>query len=101
MSGGSLGQGMGVAVGSALAAKLNGESHRIYCITSDGEQQEGSVWEAYMSAAHYKLDNLCAILDVNGLQIDGKTCEVMNIEPITDKYRAFGWHVIDIDGHNI
>lgn len=101
MSGGSLGQGMGVAVGSALAAKLNGEPHRIYCITSDGEQQEGSVWEAAMSAAHYKLDNLCAILDVNGLQIDGKTCEVMNIEPITDKYRAFGWHVIDIDGHNI
>lgn len=100
MSGGSLGQGFGVAVGSALAAKLNNETHRVYCITSDGEHQEGSVWEAVMSAAHYKLDNLCAILDVNGLQIDGKTCEVMNIEPIVDKYRAFGWHVIDVNGHD-
>ncbi|MCL6519959.1 MAG: transketolase [Armatimonadetes bacterium] len=101
ISSGSLGQGLGVAVGAALAAKLNGQSHRIYCIMGDGEQQEGSIWEAAMSASQFKLDNLCGILDKNKLQIDGWTKDVMNIEPIADKYRAFGWHVIEIDGHDI
>lgn len=101
MSGGSLGQGFGIAVGSALAAKLNNELHRIYCIMGDGEQQEGSIWEAAMSAAHYKLDNLCAVVDINGLQIDGRVREVMNIEPIAEKYKAFGWHVIEVNGHNV
>lgn len=101
MSGGSLGQGLGIAVGSALAAKLDNKPYRVYCIMGDGEQQEGSIWEAAMSASHYKLDNLCAIVDINGLQIDGKVCEVMNIEPIKEKYESFGWHVIECDGHNI
>jgi len=101
MSGGSLGQGLGIAVGSALNAKLNKEDHRVYCIMGDGEQQEGSIWEAVMSAAHYKLDNLCAIVDVNRLQIDGKVCEVMNIEPIAEKYASFGWNVIETGGHDI
>ncbi|MFA6520971.1 MAG: transketolase [Candidatus Gracilibacteria bacterium] len=101
MSGGSLGQGLGIAVGSALAARLNNETHRVYCIMGDGEQQEGSIWEAVMSAAHYKLDNLCAIVDCNKLQIDGNVSEVMNIEPVGEKYKAFGWNVIEVDGHNI
>lgn len=101
MSGGSLGQGLGIAVGSALSARLNNESHRVYCIMGDGEHQEGSVWEGVMSAAHYKLGNLCAIVDVNGLQIDGKTCEVMSIEPVKEKYESFGWNVIECDGHNM
>lgn len=101
MSSGSLGQGLGISVGAALAAKIDGEQHRVYCIMGDGEQQEGSVWEAAMSAAQFELDNLCAIVDNNRLQIDGWTKDVMNVEPITDKYRAFGWNVIEIDGHNI
>ena len=101
MSSGSLGQGLGVSVGAAIAAKLDGETHRVYCIMGDGEQQEGSVWEAAMSASHFRLDNLCAIVDNNRLQIDGRTEDVMNVEPIADKYRAFGWNVIEIDGHNI
>jgi transketolase len=101
MSSGSLGQGLGVAVGAALAARLDGEKHRIYCLMGDGEQQEGSVWEAAMAAGHFALDNLCAVVDRNGLQIDGRTKDVMNIEPIVDKYKAFGWHVIEIDGHDI
>lgn len=101
MSGGSLGQGLGIAVGSALAARLNNEQHRIYCIMGDGEHQEGSVWEAVMSAGHYKLDNLCAVVDLNSLQIDGRVCEVMDIEPIEAKYASFGWHVERADGHSI
>jgi transketolase len=101
ISSGSLGQGLGVAVGDALAAKLDGRPYRVYCIMGDGEQQEGSVWEAAMAAGHYKLDNLCAIVDRNRLQIDGWTKDVMNVEPLADKYRAFGWHVIEIDGHNM
>lgn len=101
MSGGSLGQGLGVAIGSALTARLNKEDYRIYCIMGDGEQQEGSVWEAVMSAAHYKLSNLCALIDINKLQIDGRVCDVMDIEPIEDKYRAFGWNTIRVNGHNI
>ena len=101
ISSGSLGQGLGAAVGNALAGKLRGEPYRVYVIMGDGEQQEGSVWEAAMSAGHYKLDNLCAIVDVNGLQIDGLVKEVMNVEPLADKYAAFGWHVIQIDGHDM
>ena len=101
ISSGSLGQGLSVAVGSALAAKQRGESHRIFCIMGDGEHQEGSVWEAVMAAAHYKLDNLCAIVDRNRLQIDGWVKDVMNVEPLTSKYATFGWNVIEIDGHNI
>ena len=100
ISSGSLGQGLGAAVGSALAAKLRGAAHRVYVIMGDGEQQEGSVWEAAMSAAHHKLDNLCAIIDVNRLQIDGWVKDVMNVEPLAEKYAAFGWNVISIDGHD-
>jgi transketolase len=101
MSGGSLGQGLSVAVGDALALRLDGSASRVYCIMGDGEQQEGSVWEAAMAAGNYKLDNLCAVIDCNGLQIDGCVKDVMDIEPLGDKYRAFGWEVIDVDGHDI
>lgn len=101
ISSGSLGQGLGVAVGAALAARLDGASHRVYCLMGDGEQQEGSVWEAAMAAGHFRLDNLCAVIDRNRLQIDGWTKDVMNIEPIDEKYRAFGWHTVEIDGHSI
>jgi transketolase len=100
MSAGSLGQGLGIAVGNALAARLDGRSSRVYCIMGDGEQQEGSIWEAAMSAGHYKLDNLCAILDKNELQIDGKVSSVMGVDPLADKYRAFNWNVIELDGHD-
>jgi len=101
MSTGSLGQGLSVSTGMALAAKLDQASWRVYALLGDGEIQEGQVWEAAMAAAHYQLDNLCAILDYNGLQIDGPCREVMNSEPIAEKWRAFGWHVIEIDGHDI
>jgi len=101
LSSGSLGQGLGVAVGCALNAKLEGKSYRVYCINGDGELNEGSIWEAVMCATHYKLDNLVSIVDRNGLQIDGSTEEVMRLEPLTDKWRAFGWHVIEIDGHDM
>ena len=100
VSTGSLGQGLGVGVGIALACRLDNCPARIYVVMGDGEQQEGSIWEAAMSAGHYKLDNLCAIVDKNRLQIDGWVSDVMNIDPLADKYRAFGWHVIEIDGHN-
>ena len=98
---GSLGQGLSVAVGSALASRLDGRNNKIFCIMGDGEQQEGNVWEAAMEAAHYNLDNLIAIIDVNGLQIDGPVSDVMNVEPLADRYRSFGWLVIEIDGHNM
>jgi transketolase len=101
VSTGSLGQGFGVSVGCALAARLDGKAYRTYCIMGDGEQQEGSVWEAAMSAAHYKLDNLCAIVDRNRLQIDGDVREVMDIDPVAAKYKSFNWHVIEIDGHDM
>lgn len=101
LSCGSLGQGLGVAVGSALRAKLDNKDYRVFCIMGDGEQQEGSIWEAVMSAGHYRLDNLVGIIDLNGLQIDGKTEEVMNVEPLEDKYRSFGWEVIHTDGNDI
>jgi len=101
VSSGSLGQGLGVAVGNALAGKLLGRPYRVYCIMGDGEQQEGSIWEAAMAAGHYKLDNLCGIVDKNKLQIDGWVREVMNIDPLGDKYRAFNWNVLEIDGHDM
>ena len=101
ISSGSLGQGFSVGVGVALAAKLDKKDHSVFVISSDGEHQEGSIWEAAMAGAHYKLDNLVLILDRNRLQIDGDTEDVMSIDPITDKYRAFGWHVLDVDGHDM
>jgi transketolase len=101
VSSGSLGQGLGVAVGNALAGKLAGRSYRVYCIMGDGEQQEGSIWESAMAAGHYKLDNLCGIVDKNDLQIDGRVCDVMNINPLTEKYAAFGWNVLEINGHDL
>jgi transketolase len=97
---GSLGQGLSVAMGMSLAARLDQKDYRVYCLIGDGESQEGNIWEAAMAAAHYKCDNLCAILDYNGLQIDGKVSEVMGIEPIAAKWQAFGWQTIEIDGHN-
>ncbi len=100
MSTGSLGQGISVAVGMALAGKTAKKDYRVYAILGDGEIAEGQVWEAFMSAAKYKLDNLCACIDVNGLQIDGRTCDVMPSEPLDKKLEAFGWHVIKIDGHD-
>lgn len=100
-SSGSLGQGLSICNGMALAAKFDGKDTRHFCLMGDGEQQEGQVWEAAMSAGHYHLDNVCAIIDYNGLQIDGTTDEVMTIDPIGDKYRAFNWHVIEVDGHDI
>ncbi len=100
-SSGSLGQGLSIANGLALAAKLDGKGYRCYCLMGDGEIQEGQIWEAAMSSAHYKLDNVCALLDANGLQIDGRVEDVMGLEPLTDKWRSFGWHVIEIDGHDM
>ena len=97
---GSLGQGVSIAGGMALAAKYKGESHRVFVITGDGESQEGLVWEAAMSAAHYKLDNLTVLLDHNGLQIDGATADVMPSEPLDQKFEAFNWNVIRVDGHD-
>lgn len=98
---GSLGQGLSVSLGMALAGKLDKKNYRIYCLLGDGETQEGNIWEAAMACSHYKCDNLCAILDYNRYQIDGKTSEVMNLEPIADKWKAFGWHIIEINGHDI
>ena len=100
MSTGSLGQGISVAVGMALAGKLQQKDYRTYAILGDGEIAEGQVWEAMMAAAKYKLDNFCAIVDVNGLQIDGRTCDVMPTEPLDEKFASFGAHVIKIDGHD-
>ncbi len=100
MSTGSLGLGFSTACGMALSAKVSGDSYRVYTILGDGESEEGQVWEAAMFAAHYKLDNLVAILDLNGLQIDGPITEVMNPTPHDEKFRAFGWHVILADAHD-
>lgn len=100
MSTGSLGQGFSVACGMAMAAKLDNAPWNVYALLGDGEVQEGLIWEAAMSAAHYKLDNMIAFLDHNGLQIDGDVSKVMNIGPIVDKFKAFGWNVIEIDGHD-
>ena len=101
MSSGSLGQGISAANGMALAAKLDKKDYRVYAILGDGELQEGQVWEAAMFAAHYKLDNLTAFVDANGLQIDGPVDEVMSPNPIDEKFKAFGWNVICIDAHDI
>ncbi|GAM10516.1 hypothetical protein OR1_02805 [Geobacter sp. OR-1] len=98
---GSLGQGLSMANGMAIALKLDGKANRVYTMLGDGELQEGQVWEAAMAAAHYKLDNLCAVVDANGLQIDGEVERVMAVTPIAEKFRAFGWHTIEIDGHDI
>lgn len=100
MSTGSLGQGLSAAVGMALASKYQDLNYYVYAILGDGETQEGQIWEAAMAGAHYKLNNLIAFLDHNGLQIDGKNSEVMGVDPLDEKFRAFGWNVIDIDGHD-
>ncbi len=102
VSSGSLGQGLGVAVGAALACRLRDDlDYRVYCVMGDGEQQEGSIWEAAMSASNFAVDNLCGIVDKNRLQIDGWTEDVMNIDPLEERYKAFGWHVVVIDGHDM
>ncbi len=101
VSTGSLGQGLSIAVGIALAAKLDKKDHHVFCIMGDGEQQEGQIWEAAMEAGHFKLDNLVGIVDRNRLQIDGWVKDVMNVEPLEDKYRSFGWEVVTIDGHDM
>ncbi len=100
MTTGSLGLGISAACGMALSAKISGDSYRVYTVVGDGESEEGQVWEAAMFAAHYKLDNLVAVLDLNGLQIDGAITEVMNPTPHDEKFRAFGWNVITVDAHN-
>ena len=101
MSAGSLGLGISAAAGMALAAKVDGKSYRVYTVVGDGESEEGQVWEACMFAAHYKLDNLCVVIDWNGLQIDGPVAEVMNPTPHDKKLEAFGFHVISIDGNDM
>ncbi|MCL2859547.1 MAG: transketolase [Oscillospiraceae bacterium] len=98
---GSLGQGLSIANGMALSEKLNKQNYRVYCILGDGEIEEGQVWEAFMTASHYKLDNLCVIIDNNNLQIDGYVDKIMNIYPIDEKLKAFGFEVININGNNI
>jgi transketolase len=100
MSSGSLGQGLSIANGMALAGKLDKKDYRVFALMGDGESQEGQVWEAAMTAAHFCSDNLCVILDNNGLQIDGKICDIMNPLPFEEKWRSFGWHVIRAEGHN-
>jgi transketolase len=100
MTAGSLGQGLSAACGMALAAKLDGKRHRVFCIVGDGESDEGQIWEAAMFAGHHQLDNLIVICDYNKMQIDGTIQEVLNLEPLADKWRAFGWEVFEIDGHD-
>ena len=100
MSTGSLGQGLSVGLGMALAAKLDEKEHRIFVLLGDGECDSGQVWEAAKAASHYKLDNITAFVDRNGLQIDGRTSEIMDLEPLVDKFEAFGWYVLTIDGHD-
>ena len=98
---GSLGQGISIALGMALGAKLHGAKYKIYALLGDGEQQEGQMWEAAMAAAHYSTDNLIAIVDNNGMQIDGSNDEIMSIKPLPDKWRAFGWRVLTLNGHDM
>ena len=100
-SGGSLGQGLSIACGMALAGKMDNSKYRTYVLMSDGEQEEGQTWEAVMTAAHYDLDNLVGIIDLNGLQIDGSTEHVKSLENMKNRYESFGWNVIEVDGHNI
>lgn len=99
-TGGPLGQGLSQAIGMALAAQMNHQKHQVYCLMSDGEHDEGQVWEAVLFAGKYKMHNVTAIMDRNNIQIDGMTETIMPLEPIKDKYEAFGWHVIEVDGHN-
>lgn len=101
MTTGSLGQGLSVANGMALAGKLDKKDYRVYCLAGDGEIEEGQIWEAAMAAGHYKLDNLCLIIDNNDLQIDGTIEEVMNSNPIDEKFKNFGFQIIKIDGNDI
>ena len=101
MSTGSLGQGISAAVGMAIAGRLDKNPGRIYAVLGDGELQEGLVWEAAMSAAHYKLDNLTAVVDWNGLQIDGRNEDVMTVAPVDEKFKAFGWNTLMVDGHDM
>ena len=98
---GNLGQGLAVGVGKAIYARLSGQKFHTYVIMGDGEQQEGAIWEAAMFAGHYRLDNLCGVIDYNHRQIDGHVEDVIDIAPLADKYRAFGWNVLEIDGHNM
>ena len=100
-SGGPLAQGISQACGCAMALKIDGKQNKVYCFCGDGEQDEGQVWEAVMFAAHHKLDNLVMIIDRNNIQIDGYTQDVMNLEPLSDKYKAFGWNVVELDGNNV
>ena len=101
MTAGSLGQGLSVANGMAISSKLDERGFRVYCVVGDGEIEEGQIWEAAMASAHYKLDNLCLIVDNNNLQIDGKVSDVMNIYPLKEKFEAFGFEVFEVDGNNI
>ncbi len=101
MSAGSLGQGLSFGIGVALAGRLNKRDYHVYVMLGDGECDEGQVWEAAMFAPHHKIDNLTAIIDHNGLQLDGSCCEIMSLVPLADKWRAFNWHTIEIDGHDI
>lgn len=100
-SSGSLGQGLSIANGLALAAKMRKKDYRVYCLLGDGELQEGQVWEAAMTAPQHKLDNVCAIVDYNRIQLDGPISEIKELHPLPDKWRSFNWNVIEIDGHNI
>jgi len=101
MSAGSLGQGLSYGIGIALAGGLDKRDYRVYVLLGDGECDEGQVWEAAMFAPHHKMDNITAIVDHNDLQLDGRVCDIMGIEPLTDKWRAFNWHVLEINGHDI
>jgi transketolase len=101
MSAGSLGMGLSFAIGVALAARLDSKNYRTYVLISDGECEEGQTWEAALSASHFKIDNLTTIVDYNGIQLSGRTCDIMNLEPFIQKWQAFGWHTIDIDGHDL
>jgi transketolase len=101
MSAGSLGMGLSFAIGIALAARLDSKNYRTYVLLSDGECEEGQTWEAALSAAQFKIDNVTAMVDYNGIQLSGRTCDIMNLEPFIQKWQAFGWHTIDIDGHDI
>ncbi|MFH1031330.1 MAG: transketolase [Chloroflexota bacterium] len=101
MSAGSLGQGLSFAIGTALAGRLDSKDYHVYALLGDGECDEGQVWEAAMAAAHFKLENLTAIIDNNGIQLDGCNRDIMNIEPLAEKWQAFGWQAIDVNGHDI
>lgn len=101
VSSGSLGQGLSIANGCALGARLNKDNKRIYCLMGDGELDEGQIWEAALTSSHYKLDNLCGIVDYNKFQIDGRIEEIKNLAPLDEKWHSFGWEVLEVDGHNL